>query len=208
MESVTSIPAAYEAYIHLHGKRPASVRAFVEAQSVTEADFYAEAGSFFALERKILRTHLDTTLERLAADPAYAGYGAREKALACMFTWLEVLTPQRTFVQVASTQEACLGLSPYLQALEEPIKAWARNLVRDGITSTEIADRLLVTQWYKDHIWAILYTVTGYWLRDQSANFADTDAFVEKTVNFYFDLVQPNSLDSGLDLLRFVFRIS
>ena len=40
-------------------------------------------------------------------------------------------------------------------------------------------------------------------LKDKSKNFEDTDALIEKTVNFSFDVMRSNGIDSFFDLAKF-----
>jgi ubiquinone biosynthesis protein COQ9 len=46
--------------------------------------------------------------------------------------------------------------------------------------------------------------VIAFLLKDESQRFERTDAFIEKTVAFAFDLIRTQAIDSGIDLARFL----
>jgi hypothetical protein len=47
-------------------------------------------------------------------------------------------------------------------------------------------------------------SVLEYFLKDESQGFERTDAFIEKTVEFAFDLLRTQAIDSAADLARFL----
>jgi hypothetical protein len=76
-------------------------------------------------------------------------------------------------------------------------------LVLEGISSEEIANRQLIVDKYKYMMWIQPVSIFKFWVRDGSENFEDTDALIEKAVNFSFDLMRSNGMDSFFDLAKF-----
>ena len=77
------------------------------------------------------------------------------------------------------------------------------NLVEEGVATQEIAKRLYITDKYHYALWSQPVSIIKFWVKDESKNFEDTDALIEKTVNFSFDLMNPNGFDSFFDLAKF-----
>ena len=77
------------------------------------------------------------------------------------------------------------------------------TLVQEGLSTEEIAKRQLISDKYKYLLWAQPVSIFKFWVKDESDNFEETDALIEKTVNFSFDLMRSNSLDSFFDLAKF-----
>jgi ubiquinone biosynthesis protein COQ9 len=46
--------------------------------------------------------------------------------------------------------------------------------------------------------------VISFLLKDESQRFERTDAFIEKTVAFAFDVIRTQAIDSAFDLARFL----
>jgi len=62
---------------------------------------------------------------------------------------------------------------------------------------------MLVTDKYKYLLWWQPVSIVKFWVKDKSKDFEDTDALIEKTVNFSFDLMRSNGMDSFFDLAKF-----
>lgn len=198
---------AYIKHILDNGSRPNSVYQFAHENNLSEDEFYSQYGSFSTLEQDIFLTSFEKSSEILKKDEVYETYGARERVLALYYTWIEQLKANRSFFVFLDEVDGinCLG-DDFKDKTREPFKKFIRKIIKDGIASQEISDRMVVTGWYKHIFWLNARFVLNFWLGDTSRNFEKTDAMVEKSVNFIFDLIQPNSLDSGFDLLKFLFQ--
>ena len=206
-EKTTQIQVAYIEYINLQGKRPVSVRAFTASLDLEESDFYKYYGSFQALESAIFFGFFEKTVALLNSGEEYATFMAREKILTLFYTWLGILQQNRSFIQFIDQQAYCVCIGDnYMSSVKEAFLSEVRKIVKEGIASDEIADRWLVTRWYRNMIWGQAVAILKFWLRDNSKNFEQTDVLIEKGVNFFFDLIEPNALDSGFDLAKFLFR--
>lgn len=204
----SAIQGAYVDFVREKGRRPRSVRAFTQHLGIEEASFYAHFVSFLAIEQAQMRTYFDQTRELLLSEPVYAQYAAREKLLAVFYTWFETLKADRSFV-VYLYQHAHWGYlfgGDYLAEVEKPFLKLLREIIEEGLDTQEIADRLFLTARYRQAYWWQARFLIRFWVRDKSPDFQQTDAAVEKLVNFSADLIQPNALDSGFDLIKFFFR--
>ena len=157
------------------------------------------------LQSKVLAS-FNRCLERLAAAPEFGAYSVREQMLAFYFTWIEELKPSRDSILEMDKKSISVFSPPWLRVIEEPFKAFIEELISSGKMSGEVASRSLIADRYKDIFWLQTRFLLHQWLRDESTDEERTDALIEKTVNFCFDLLNPNMLDSGFDLLKFLIK--
>ncbi|WNJ16664.1 TetR family transcriptional regulator C-terminal domain-containing protein [Pontibacter sp. G13] len=202
-----SLEEAYYDYVLEQGHRPVSVYQFTKSLGKPETDFYASYGSFVALEQAIFRSYFIETRKALEEDKTFQEYGTRERILAILFTWLETLKQHRSFVKFLATAESSLfDYDRYQTTTKDAFQEFVKDILDEGTDQGEIADRLFIPKWYKDGAWMIAKGMLDFWLKDASEQFQKTDAYIEKTVNFWFDLIQPNALDSGFDLVKFILQ--
>ena len=83
---------------------------------------------------------------------------------------------------------------------------WVGEIIEMGLDDRQIADRFVLPKWYNNVLWTQALAILRFWLTDSSAEFARTDALVERSVSFLFDLIEPNALDSGIDLVNFFLK--
>lgn len=206
MKKPLTIQQSYIDYILDNGARPPSVFAFSKSLKMKEADFYELYGSFNDLEQQIFLSFFENTIAALQKDKVYQGYSIREKLLALYFTWFESMTGRRSLVVFFHQVEGYFWEDDYITATKEAFMTFVTNLINEGIERGEIADRILLPQGYKYALWGQVKYLFNFWLSDNSKNFEKTDAAIEKVTNFGFDLMEPNSLDSGWDLMRFLWQ--
>lgn len=198
---------AYLSYIESHNERPASVLLFAQSIKLTEADIYTYYGTWGALEADLFKSFMTEAISALEKSKEFEGFSSREKTLSFFFTWIGKMQEHRSLVKFVDNQDPilCLG-QDYLKSTKPEFIPFARKIIKTGIEQDEIADRWLVTRTYRQVLWGKAVAIYNFWLRDGSANFEKTDAFIEKSINFWFDLIQPNALDSGFDLAKFVVK--
>ncbi|MCU0419913.1 MAG: TetR family transcriptional regulator C-terminal domain-containing protein [Cyclobacteriaceae bacterium] len=203
------IRSAYRKYVLTHGKQPASVFVFCEELGMTEEEFYAQFGSFEALEKAIWTEYVTTVRERLLADENYAAFSAREKILSFYFTLAELLKADRSFVllQLKAWKNPA-QLPVFLKGFKGVFDEWINGVITQGIQNGEVAKRPLLDQRYDGLFWLHLMFILQFWSHDESANFEKTDAAIEKSVNLAFDLIGKGILDNALDFGKFLYQSS
>ena len=127
--------------------------------------------------------------------------------LAFYYTFLEVLKPNRSFVLFSYSFKSYWDSNPdFLKKLLPSHKEFTEELVMEGRESQEIAERIYITDYYP-YIFKIQFLqVLHFWVNDSSENFEKTDVYIEKAVNFAFDFMGNNLLDSGFDYFKYVFQ--
>lgn len=143
----------------------------------------------------------ERTLDTCQDDASYMAYSVREKMLAFIFTFLQNAATEPFFIASLNEGKPFLNTRS-LQSLKIAFRDYCETLILEGTNSGEIQARPFLADYYPEVLWNAFLTILYYWLKDTSPNREHTDVMVEKTVHFAFDLLAPNAVDSGFDLLQ------
>ena len=205
--TAASVTKAYLKYLLTHGKQPASVFAFADAEGMTEAYFYGFFSSFDALERKLWEGFMQDTIKAIQEDKSYEGFGSREKLLAFYYTHLQILLAQRSYVVMKWPRIKKSPKTPdWLKSYKDSFYNYVREIIAEAIESGEIKERPYLSERYDQAMWVQLMFVVDFWSKDTSEGFERTDAAIEKAVNLSFQLLGESSLDSLVDFAKFVWQ--
>lgn len=198
----------FKMHILEHGTPPASVFKFSEGLKMKETDFYTYFTSFDAIKSAIWVQLFEDTLFEIGNQDAFNAYSAREKFLGFLFTWIEVLKRNRSYLLCLyeSKSRSITTLPKESAEFKTKFKDFAREIILEGKENTEIAERPYITDKYDEAMWVQLWFVFRYWLEDNSPRFEKTDAAIEKSVNLAFDLMGKSALDSFLDFAKFMYQ--
>lgn len=204
------IKQEYIRYVLNHGKRPASVFAFMQSFNMDEKSFYDHYSSFASLEEAVWDDAFTDTVNKLRNDSVFEEYSAREKMLAMYYGYIETLKNVRSFAKMTYEQRGSLerrlcGEPNLLTRLEKSFDNFVKSIINDGIYTGEVTDRPFLTDRYAGFLWWQMEFVIGFWIKDNSQSFEKTDAAIEKAVNLSFDLLGKNIADSAFDFAKFVF---
>jgi hypothetical protein len=187
-------------------RRPSSLDAFAATlETKHEDEFLDNYTSFKQLESDIFRQIFEELRDSLLQDEVYQSYNAREKLLAIFFTWFEQLSPQRDFWKIIEREEDFFSCQSYIEQTKAPFEELMTLVIEEGKQQEIIAQRPF-EGWYKKGLWWDVKYLISFWLKDDSENLEMTDAAIEKAVNFSFDVMEPNLLDSGFDFIKFAFQ--
>lgn len=196
------IKESYLNFVINHGKRPDMMLRLAEALEAEERELYAHYASLTAIERDLMADIFTQTTTQLEAEAVYEAYNSREKLLAIAYTWLEVMKAQRSvWVAISAQGER----KAWIQGAEKPFEIFVKSILNEGIARQEIAERLWISDYNAKLLWWTYTEIIAFWLRDDSPNFERTDAYVEKSLSFLLDLIQPNFFDSGFSWLKWQF---
>ena len=201
------ISAAYREYLLTEGKQPASVFKFCKDIGVSEDEFYKHFGSFDAIDKSIWKGYIDKTRKRLESDESYASFSAREKILTFYFALAEVLKSDRSFVLHQMKMASNPVIMPNsLKGFKSAFEEWITGVLNEGKNSGEVAKRPFIDQRYQNLFWLHLMFIVQFWSKDESANFENTDAAIEKSINLAFDLIGKGVLDNAIDFGKFLYQ--
>ena len=191
-----------------HGKEPASIFKFAKDLKIKEAEFYNYFTSFDSIKSAIWVAIFEETHRQLEEQEVYKEYAVREKFLSFLFTWVEELKKSRSYLLALYSNKVTTfkNLPTDTREFKEKFSDFASELILEGKETQEIASRPLITEKYDEALWLQVGFVFRYWLDDTSPRFEKTDAAIEKSVNFAFDLMGKSALDSFLDLAKFLYQ--
>ncbi len=202
-----TIISAYIDHLLEHGRKPATVHKFCKDNGLKETEFYQVAASFEALERNIWTSYIDRTIAAVTGDKAYADFSAREKVLSFHYTLLQILRENRSFVLLTSGIKLRPDHTPVcMKDFGKKFEAYIAGVLQEGKASGEIASRPRLDDGYPKIFWLHLVILLQYWREDDSNDFENTDAFVEKSVNLAFDLISKGALDTAIDFIKFLYQ--
>jgi len=153
-------------------------------------------------------TLFERTIDTLEQDVNYLQYSAREKMLAFVFTLLQNMNEDCIYFSVQIQQQRFPFLpNQQLKELKTLFFNYSDTLIFEGTNSGEIQARPLIANYYQQLLWNAIVSILYFWSNDTSEQKENTDVMVEKTIHFTFDLLAPNPIDSGIDLVQHFFKL-
>jgi AcrR family transcriptional regulator len=196
----------YIDYVLTEGKNPTSVYLFAKNIGIEEGQFYQHYNSFDAIAVDIWESFLEDTITRIQSGEEYAGFSTRERILTFYYTLIEVLKKNRSYVAFSSKgwMKPGSGL-PAKKAVERKLEPFFEQLIDNGFQSGELAERPKISDFYTNALKVQFWFILDFWLKDQSREFEDTDAAIEKAINLGFGLMSENTLDKAFDFVKFLW---
>lgn len=204
----SKIITAYVEHVCENGTEPASVFKFAKSLKMKEEDFYQYFTSFDAIKSAVWSKLFDDSISSLESQDVYKEYSAREKFLGFLFTLVEELKKNRSYLlSLYSGQHDLKKILPKeAKSFREKFKDFANEIILEGKETEEIANRPVISDRYDEALWLQVWFVFQFWLKDSSPGFEKTDAAIEKSVNLAFDLMGKSALDSFLDFAKFLYQ--
>jgi len=198
----------YISYVLENGNQPASVFKFAKSLKMKEEDFYTYFTSFESIKSAIWVGIFENTLKEMTTQEVYETYSAREKFLSFLFTWIEELKKNRSFLLAVYSDKvkSLKSLPTDTKEFKKQFKEFADEVIAGGKETEEIANRPYITEKYDEALWLQVAFIFRFWLEDMSPRFEKTDAAIEKAVNLAFDLMGKSALDSFLDFAKFLYQ--
>lgn len=198
----------YIEYILEHGQEPSSIFKFAKGLKMNEADFYSYFTSFDAIKSAVWGKLFDSTIQNLESQEVFKEYSAREKLLGFIFTLVEELKKNRSYLLslYAGHKDLKKLLPKEVKTFKSKFKDFANEIILEGKETEEIASRPLISDKYDEALWLQVWFVFQFWLNDNSPAFEKTDAAIEKSVNLAFDLMGKSALDTFLDFAKFLYQ--
>jgi AcrR family transcriptional regulator len=205
MESNHQLIAAYKQLAIEKKILPVSRKEIAEAAGLTIEEFAVTFSSLEALQEAVWVQYLRATLELLENSEEYTQYSVREKMLAYYFTFFEKLEEERDFVVLFEPKLGIWNYSPtFLTAFKAAFLAFVEELVKEGLETKELAERLMLGSEYAGWHWPQMLFLLNKWVEDKSENHALSDQAIEKSVNLGFDIMGRNVVDSAFDFAKFM----
>ncbi len=185
------------------GSKPISVYKFCKKLKIDESEFYNHFGSFDNIESYFWETILHQTMEMVSED-LEEGDNGHHHLLSFYFTLFENFKLNRSFILfLTATKKQQLELDFSLRKILIPHLSIIAQKLHNPIhsISEDIGDKVA-----NEALWFQFITLFHFWIKDSSAGFEKTDAFIEKSVRVGIDLTQNLPTESVLDFGKFILK--
>lgn len=200
-----SIQKGYQDYLLEEGKKPATVRLFTKFLKIDDIEFYKHFGSLKNIESSIWEEYFTKTLEILKKDPDFDEMSSREKHLSYLYTLLEIVKPDRSYILFKLEGKKPHELPTELLETEKVVNQaeidWAKSFQFLPEKAKDLTQKT-----YKKVLWSHTIAMLLFWVKDDSGDGQDTDIFIEKSTRTAFDIGELPALDSIFDLSKFFLQ--
>jgi len=201
------IQAKYIECVVATDDHPSDLYAFCSDVKITDVDFLTSFTDLKEVHAAIWQGFMIETLGALADDDQFASFSGREQLLAFYYTHIEVLKKHRAFILVdRHRMKVPIPLPRFMIGYKDSFIGFAKGLIAYAMETGEVADRKFLNSQYTRGVWAQLYWVVQFWMKDSSHEFEQTDAAIEKAVNLSLELVKPGPIGSIVDFAKFVYQ--
>lgn len=204
METRTRILEAYTKYLQQHGTPPKTVHSVCQELDLTERQFFQEFSSLDSVESAIWGDWIVGLTTSLSNSAEWNTFSARHRYLTFLFAFTEASLDKRSLLILRFGHLSPVASPQYLKAFEAHFKTFASDIIAHGVSSSEIASRGALEALYPAVLYVHFRAVISFLIKDESQQFERTDAFIEKTVAFAFDVLRTQAIDSAFDLARFL----
>ncbi len=189
------------------GKPPKSIYTFSKELSIDESDFYTYFSSFEHLESRIFTLFFENAMAVLEKNDDFGQYDAKNKVLSFYFTFLEILTANRSYVLLALKESGnSLQHAKKLRGLKQEFRRFTDTLEIDKINIKQETLEKFQNKGIQEGFWVQFLVIIKYWMEDRSSSFEKTDLFIEKSVQASFDVLETKPAKSIIDLGKFLFK--
>ncbi|MFK7951805.1 MAG: hypothetical protein AB8B73_03090 [Ekhidna sp.] len=203
--SKSSIKLGFQDYLLSEAKFPETVRILTKYLKITEASFFEHFGSLQKVEETIWTDYYQNTLDVLIKDGDFESMDEREKHLSFLYTLLEVIKNDRSYIQYRLLHKKDFSLPKFLihtcKTIDNSKIEWVtppRFIPEKGQGFAQSA--------YRKALWKHSTTMIYFWIKDDSEAAEDTDAFIEKSTRTFFDLGHLPAMESVVDLGKFFLQ--
>jgi hypothetical protein len=198
------ISEAFMKALQKDGHSPVSVHRFCQEIGILEKDFYMAFPNLEAVEKHFWKNWMEGIACGVSSGKEWISFSAKERYLAFLFAFTGEALEQRSLLEQRFGKLTLLCSPASLDGLKNSFKDFAAEIIRHGMDSGDIANRGPLGNLYPEVLYVHWRSVLEYFLKDESQGFERTDAFIEKTVEFAFDLLRTQAIDSATDLARFL----
>lgn len=189
------------------GNKPASIYTFAKKLEIEERDFYKYFSSFEHLEKKIFTLFFENAISLLEKNKDFNEYDAKNKLLSLYFTYVEILTENRSYVLLAlNDNKNSLKNLKKLEGLKNVFSNFISAIHIEKIDFKQKKLEKIQDKGIQEGFWIQFLLILKFWMDDTSVSFEKTDIFIEKSVQASFDIMNTKPAKSFLDLGKFLLK--
>ena len=137
---------------------------------IKEGDFYEDFSSFAQLESEIWKTMFREALAEAEAEDIYPTYSAREKMLAVLYTWIEVLKKNRSYIlkgYESLDKPIYMKRNVELTDFKFAFYDFANEILLEARENQELENRPIpqLMKKYPDIFWAKTLYILDFWVK-------------------------------------------
>jgi AcrR family transcriptional regulator len=206
-ENRNKIVSSYMDTVLNTGKTPKSIYILTQELKMTEREFYQYFSSFEALEKEIFIIFFENAMHLLKDNQDFNSYNATNKLLSFYFTFIEILTENRSFVlSRLHAQKNPLVPFKILDPVKHVFIAFINELDIETLDLKQEQLEKLQNKGKENILWTQFMMILKFWIEDHSPSFEKTDIFIEKTVHASFDILNIKPVQSFLELGKFLLK--
>ncbi len=134
-------------------------------------------------------------------------YDAKNKLLSLYFTYVEILTENRSYVLLAlNDNKNSLKNLKKLEGLKKSFGHFINKLQIEKIDFKQERIEKIKDRGIQEGFWIQFLMILKFWMEDSSSSFEKTDVFIEKSVHASFDIINTKPAKSFLDLGKFLLK--
>lgn len=201
------IVSLYMNYVLENSEKPKSVYHFAKLNNFTETEFYSFFGTIESIEKEIFKIFLEKTVELIEKDDNYESYDMKSKMLSFYFTFFELLSANRSYVNMSLNQyHNELKNVLQLSSLRTSFKNYVTEIISDEYRVKQEKLQKFQEKAIQETSWIQLLMTLKFWMEDSSPSFEKTDIYIEKSVKATFELMNITPIDSLIDFGKFIFK--
>ncbi len=198
----------YGDYILSHGEKPKNIYQFAKDNGFEERDFYNYFSSFEQIEKSILASLFNKSVELAEGINNSEEITSKEKLLNVYFIFFENMTMNRSLILMILEGSKLHSAKIYSQ-LKEAHRNFIKTLYFNDFEIMQKAKenvKNLHEKAREETFWLHFISVIEFWKKDTSSSFEKTDIFIEKTIDTGFELMDNEPLRKMVDLGKFLFK--
>lgn len=189
------------------GKPPKSIYVFSKELAIEESEFYQYFSSFKHLEERIFALFFENAISVLEKNEDFGKYDSKNKILSLYFTYIEILTANRSYVLLAlKSASNAFEYAKKLKGLKKVFGNFTETLDIDKIEINQETIEKFQDKGIQEGFWLQFLMIIKYWMEDTSSSFEKTDLFIEKSVLASFDVLETKPAKSIIDLGKFLLK--
>lgn len=200
-----SIQQGYQDYLLDEGKAPETVRVFTKHMNISDDEFYAHFGSLKNIEATIWNGYYIKAFEVVEKDPEFEGMSPREKHLSFLFTLLEIIKSDRSYILYRLEGKNPSTVPNFISETSRVVSQSEIEWAKPSSFIPEKAKNFTQTA-YRRVLWQHSMAMIFFWLKDDTGGAQETDIFIEKSTRTVFDIGELPALDSVVDLSKFFLQ--
>lgn len=204
MDTRELILEAYTNYLRENGEPPVSTFRFAQSLGLDERAFFSAFSHMDAVESAMWARLITRVTSAVESGGEWASFSAKQRMLTFQLAFCEEALAWRSLLLQRIGKINLLARPAYLKELETEFHSFASRVIEHGTNTGEIAGRGPAASVYPQIFYVHFRSVIEFHLKDESAHFERTDAYIEKSVTLAFDLLGKQAIDSALDFGKFL----